>query len=156
MDSNRKWEFYYLALCLIISLSLSFCVSVCLSLSLFHAPFASIPLIFSSTPLSLTSPLHQIDSKILSWWDYGYQMSAMANRTVLVDNNTWNNTHIATVGKNKILIKSFGVSINILHFLFNFYFFCHFLFPILFAIFFHVFSFTFLVFKDQAICCHCE
>jgi len=38
------------------------------------------------------------DSKILSWWDYGYQMSAMANRTVLVDNNTWNNTHIATVG----------------------------------------------------------
>lgn len=39
------------------------------------------------------------DSKILSWWDYGYQMSAMANRTVLVDNNTWNNTHIATVGR---------------------------------------------------------
>jgi dolichyl-diphosphooligosaccharide--protein glycosyltransferase len=24
-------------------------------------------------------------------------MSAMANRTVIVDNNTWNNTHIATV-----------------------------------------------------------
>ena len=23
----------------------------------------------------------------------------MANRTVLVDNNTWNNTHIATVGR---------------------------------------------------------
>ncbi len=39
------------------------------------------------------------DAKILSWWDYGYQMSAMANRTVLVDNNTWNNTHIATVGR---------------------------------------------------------
>ncbi len=39
------------------------------------------------------------ESKILSWWDYGYQMSAMANRTVLVDNNTWNNTHIATVGR---------------------------------------------------------
>lgn len=27
------------------------------------------------------------------------QMSAMSNRTVLVDNNTWNNTHIATVGR---------------------------------------------------------
>jgi dolichyl-diphosphooligosaccharide--protein glycosyltransferase len=39
------------------------------------------------------------DAKIMSWWDYGYQMSAMANRTVLVDNNTWNNTHIATVGR---------------------------------------------------------
>lgn len=38
-------------------------------------------------------------AKILSWWDYGYQMSAMANRSVLVDNNTWNNTHIATVGR---------------------------------------------------------
>jgi dolichyl-diphosphooligosaccharide--protein glycosyltransferase len=39
------------------------------------------------------------DAKIASWWDYGYQTTAMANRTVLVDNNTWNNTHIATVGR---------------------------------------------------------
>jgi dolichyl-diphosphooligosaccharide--protein glycosyltransferase len=38
------------------------------------------------------------DARIMSWWDYGYQITAMANRTVLVDNNTWNNTHIATVG----------------------------------------------------------
>ncbi|GBG71322.1 hypothetical protein CBR_g8744 [Chara braunii] len=38
------------------------------------------------------------DAKVVSWWDYGYQTTAMANRTVLVDNNTWNNTHIATVG----------------------------------------------------------
>jgi len=36
---------------------------------------------------------------IMSWWDYGYQISAMGNRTVLVDNNTWNNSHIAQVGK---------------------------------------------------------
>ncbi len=39
------------------------------------------------------------DAKIMSWWDYGYQITAMANRTILVDNNTWNNTHIATVGR---------------------------------------------------------
>ncbi|KAL4176753.1 hypothetical protein KRP22_001694 [Phytophthora ramorum] len=39
------------------------------------------------------------DAKILSWWDYGYQITTLANRTVLVDNNTWNNTHIATVGR---------------------------------------------------------
>lgn len=32
-------------------------------------------------------------------WDYGYQITGMANRTVIVDNNTWNNTHIATVGR---------------------------------------------------------
>jgi dolichyl-diphosphooligosaccharide--protein glycosyltransferase len=38
------------------------------------------------------------NAKVMSWWDYGYQITAMANRTVLVDNNTWNNTHIATVG----------------------------------------------------------
>lgn len=37
--------------------------------------------------------------KVMAWWDYGYQITGMANRTVLVDNNTWNNTHIATVGK---------------------------------------------------------
>lgn len=39
------------------------------------------------------------DAKIMSWWDYGYQISGMGNRTVIVDNNTWNNSHIATVGK---------------------------------------------------------
>ena len=32
-------------------------------------------------------------------WDYGYQIAGMANRTTLVDNNTWNNSHIALVGK---------------------------------------------------------
>uniref|UniRef100_A0A0G4FBQ2 dolichyl-diphosphooligosaccharide--protein glycotransferase n=1 Tax=Chromera velia CCMP2878 TaxID=1169474 RepID=A0A0G4FBQ2_9ALVE len=37
-------------------------------------------------------------SRVMSWWDYGYQLTAMSNRTVLVDNNTWNNSHIATVG----------------------------------------------------------
>ncbi|KAL7712769.1 dolichyl-diphosphooligosaccharide--protein glycotransferase [Entamoeba marina] len=37
-------------------------------------------------------------SRIMSWWDYGYQISHLANRTVIVDNNTWNNTHIAMTG----------------------------------------------------------
>ncbi|KAF7594237.1 oligosaccharyl transferase stt3 subunit [Aspergillus hancockii] len=39
------------------------------------------------------------NAKIMSWWDYGYQIGGMADRPTLVDNNTWNNTHIATVGK---------------------------------------------------------
>ncbi|KAH8810347.1 oligosaccharyl transferase STT3 subunit [Flagelloscypha sp. PMI_526] len=39
------------------------------------------------------------DAVIASWWDYGYQIAGMADRPTLVDNNTWNNTHIATVGK---------------------------------------------------------
>ena len=38
-------------------------------------------------------------AKIMAWWDYGYQIGGMADRPTLVDNNTWNNTHIATVGK---------------------------------------------------------
>ncbi|WIA39883.1 hypothetical protein OEZ86_013325 [Tetradesmus obliquus] len=39
------------------------------------------------------------ETKVASWWDYGYQTTAMANRTVIVDNNTWNTSHIATVGR---------------------------------------------------------
>ena len=39
------------------------------------------------------------DAKVMSWWDYGYQITAVGNRTVIVDNDTWNNTHIATVGR---------------------------------------------------------
>ena len=39
------------------------------------------------------------DARVMSWWDYGYQIAGMANRTTLVDNNTWNNSHIALVGQ---------------------------------------------------------
>ena len=42
------------------------------------------------------------DAKIVSWWDYGYQIAGMSNRAVIVDNNTWNTTHIATVGAVKL------------------------------------------------------
>eukprot|EP00030_Apusomonadida_sp_AF-17_P005868 a676506_166.p1 GENE.a676506_166~~a676506_166.p1 ORF type:complete len:728 (+),score=383.17 a676506_166:57-2186(+) len=52
------------------------------------------------------------DSKVMSWWDYGYQLAAIANRTVLVDNNTWNNSHIATVGR--AMASSEDVAIKIL------------------------------------------
>lgn len=48
------------------------------------------------------------DAKVMSWWDYGYQITAMANRTILVDNNTWNNTHISRVGQvNLSLVNPF-------------------------------------------------
>ena len=32
------------------------------------------------------------DAKVMSWWDYGYQLAGFADRTTLVDNATWNNT----------------------------------------------------------------
>lgn len=39
------------------------------------------------------------DSRILAWWDYGYQITAIANRTTIADGNTWNHEHIALLGK---------------------------------------------------------
>uniref|UniRef100_A0A8D3D2B7 dolichyl-diphosphooligosaccharide--protein glycotransferase n=1 Tax=Scophthalmus maximus TaxID=52904 RepID=A0A8D3D2B7_SCOMX len=54
--------------------------------------------------------------RVMSWWDYGYQIAGMANRTTLVDNNTWNNSHIALVGKamssNERVIGYSGDDIN--------------------------------------------
>ena len=32
------------------------------------------------------------ESVVMSWWDYGYQIAGFADRTTLVDNNTWNNS----------------------------------------------------------------
>lgn len=34
------------------------------------------------------------DAVVMSWWDYGYQIAGMADRTTLVDNNTWNNSEL--------------------------------------------------------------
>lgn len=39
------------------------------------------------------------DARILAWWDYGYQITAIANRTTIADGNTWNHEHIALLGK---------------------------------------------------------
>jgi dolichyl-diphosphooligosaccharide--protein glycosyltransferase len=38
------------------------------------------------------------DARVLAWWDYGYQIAGIANRTTLADGNTWNQEHIAAVG----------------------------------------------------------
>merc|ERR1719329_75443 len=39
------------------------------------------------------------DSRVMAWWDYGYQISGIANRTTIADGNTWNHEHIATLGR---------------------------------------------------------
>jgi dolichyl-diphosphooligosaccharide--protein glycosyltransferase len=39
------------------------------------------------------------DSRVLAWWDYGYQINGIAKRTSLADGNTWNHDHIAFVGR---------------------------------------------------------
>uniref|UniRef100_A0A7S4ID25 dolichyl-diphosphooligosaccharide--protein glycotransferase n=1 Tax=Odontella aurita TaxID=265563 RepID=A0A7S4ID25_9STRA len=39
------------------------------------------------------------DSRIMAWWDYGYQITAISNRTTIADGNTWNHEHIGLLGK---------------------------------------------------------
>lgn len=39
------------------------------------------------------------DARILAWWDYGYQITSIANRTTMADGNTWNHEHIALLGR---------------------------------------------------------
>lgn len=38
------------------------------------------------------------DSRVMAWWDYGYQITGIGNRTSIADGNTWNHEHIATLG----------------------------------------------------------
>lgn len=39
------------------------------------------------------------DSRVMAWWDYGYQITGIANRTSIADGNTWNHEHIATLAR---------------------------------------------------------
>jgi len=39
------------------------------------------------------------DSRVLAWWDYGYQINGIAKRASLADGNTWNLEHIAFIGR---------------------------------------------------------
>ena len=50
------------------------------------------------------------DARVMSWWDYGYQIAGMGNRTTLVDNNTWNNSHIAMVRQ---IVKNFTILLTL-------------------------------------------
>ena len=36
---------------------------------------------------------------VASWWDYGYWITTIANKTTLADNGTWNSTQIAQIGR---------------------------------------------------------
>jgi dolichyl-diphosphooligosaccharide--protein glycosyltransferase len=39
------------------------------------------------------------DARVMAWWDYGYQIAGIAERTTIADGNTWNHEHIATLGR---------------------------------------------------------
>ena len=38
------------------------------------------------------------DARVMAWWDYGYQIAGLANRTTVADGNTWNHEHIGMLG----------------------------------------------------------
>ena len=61
-------------------------------------------------------------ARVMAWWDYGYQLSALARRRTLVDNHTHNTTHIALVAKVSPL-PSLLCSLN---FFLSFLFYCYF------------------------------
>jgi dolichyl-diphosphooligosaccharide--protein glycosyltransferase len=52
------------------------------------------------------------DSTIVSWWDYGYWIAVMGNRTTLADNATSNDTQIALIGR--VLSQDPATSLKIL------------------------------------------
>mmetsp|Transcript_82617 Transcript_82617/g.230384 ORF Transcript_82617/g.230384 Transcript_82617/m.230384 type:complete len:824 (+) Transcript_82617:166-2637(+) len=39
------------------------------------------------------------DSRVMAWWDYGYHITGIGERTSIADGNTWNHEHIATLGR---------------------------------------------------------
>merc|ERR1719263_1726019 len=39
------------------------------------------------------------DARVMAWWDYGYQITGIGQRTSIADGNTWNHEHIATLGR---------------------------------------------------------
>ena len=39
------------------------------------------------------------NARVMAWWDYGYQIAGIAERTTIADGNTWNHEHIATLGR---------------------------------------------------------
>ena len=51
------------------------------------------------------------DSRVMAWWDYGYQINGIANRTTIADGNTWNHEHIALLGRALVSSEETGHAI---------------------------------------------
>jgi hypothetical protein len=51
------------------------------------------------------------DARVMAWWDYGYQITGLSNRTTIADGNTWNHEHIALLGRCLVSSESEGHAI---------------------------------------------
>ena len=49
--------------------------------------------------LTLWEQQHHKRAVVASWWDYGYWITIIGNKTSLADNGTWNSTQIKQIGK---------------------------------------------------------
>jgi len=49
--------------------------------------------------LTLWEQEHRKRAVVASWWDYGYWITVIGNKTSLADNGTWNSTQIQQIGK---------------------------------------------------------
>lgn len=49
--------------------------------------------------LTLWEQEHNKRAVVASWWDYGYWITIIGNKTSLADNGTWNSTQIKQIGK---------------------------------------------------------
>lgn len=91
----------------------------------FEQSYSPVTIMASSVPLRTGEPIlewydtlmwmkHRLpdDAIVVSWWDYGYWISIIGNKTTLVDNGTFNTTQIANVGR--IFMSNETESIKIL------------------------------------------
>jgi asparagine N-glycosylation enzyme membrane subunit Stt3 len=87
--------------------------------------YAPVTIMASSVPLRADDPIlewydtlmwmnHELpgDTIVVSWWDYGYWLSIIGNKTTLADNGTINTTQIANIGR--IFMSNNTESIKIL------------------------------------------
>jgi len=51
------------------------------------------------TNLTVWEQEHHKRAVVASWWDYGYWITVIGNKTSLADNGTWNTTQIEQIGK---------------------------------------------------------
>ncbi len=66
---------------------------------------------------------------ICSWWDYGYYLTVIGNRTTLADNSTWNTTQIKNIGRIYMsnetqaipMLKRYGVNYVVVFTTLNFF-----------------------------------
>jgi len=78
----------------------------------FEQAYSPVTIMASSVPLRAGEPIlewyetlmwmkHELsdDAIVVSWWDYGYWISIIGNKTTLSDNGTMNTTQIANIGR---------------------------------------------------------